>query len=255
MGQTPEEENQKLYKFFSLALILVQVILYSTLAYFKIRKHQKRIMSFASNTNEIDLTWLEYIIISICLLSIVITLYNIFLNSSALNAFINLFLLIIIFIVAYNSVKQKEIFPLNENQRKEIIQINEEDLSVEYKKKVIPDNDLAILKSKLSELMEQQKPYLDSELNLIKLSELINITPHHLSYVINTGFNENFFSFINTYRVEKAKGLLAKEEMNKFSMLGIAFESGFNSKTSFYTTFKKITGQTPSDFKKRSSDL
>ncbi len=255
LQQSPDEKNQKLFKFFSLGLILVQLILYTALAYFEIRKHQKKIMSFASNTNEIDLTWLEYIIFSIVLLSIVITIYNIFLNSSTLNAFINLFLLMVIFNVAYNSVKQKEIFPLDENLRKEIIQINEEEQSDELRRKVISDNDLAMFKSKLSELMKQKKPYLDSELNLIKLSELLKMTPHQLSYVINAGFNENFFKFINTYRVEKAKELLVKEEMNKLSMLGIAFESGFNSKTSFNTTFKKITGQTPTDFKKSSSDL
>jgi len=103
--------------------------------------------------------------------------------------------------------------------------------------------------------MDHQKPYLDSELNLIKLAELIGITPHQLSYIVNTGFNENFFQYINTYRVEKAKELLLQEEMNKLSVLGIAFESGFNSKTSFNTTFKKITGQTPTEFKKRSAAL
>jgi AraC-like DNA-binding protein len=255
LQQSADEESQKFLKLVSLSFILAQVILYTTLAYFKIRRHQKRIMSFASNTNEIDLSWLKYITFSIFLLSIVITLYNVFFNSLTLNAFINFFLLIIILIVSYNSVKQKEIFPLNEDHRKEIIQINEEEQSGGLKRKIVPDSEVETLKLKLLELMKLQKPYLDSELNLIKLSELINMTPHHLSYVINTGFNENFFSFINTYRVEKAKELLAKEEMNKLSMLGIAFESGFNSKTSFNTTFKKITGQTPSDFKKRSSGL
>ena len=255
LQQSAYDESLKFIKLVSLGLILVQVILYTTFAYFKITKHQKKILSFASNTNEIDLSWLKYIIFSIFLLSIVVTLYNIFFNSLTLNAFINLFLLIIILIVSYNSVKQKEIFPIDENQRKEIIQINEEEQSGELKRKIVPDSEVETLKLKLIELMKLHKPYLTSELNLIKLSELINMTPHHLSYVINTGFNENFFSFINTYRVEKAKELLVKEEMNKLSMLGIAFESGFNSKTSFNKTFKKITGQTPSDFKKRSSGL
>lgn len=255
LQQSSDAENRKLFKFFILGLILIQVILYTLLAYFEIRKHQKKILSFASDTIEIDLNWLEYIIISIFLLSITITLYNVFFNSSTLNAFTNLFLFIIILIVAYNSIKQKEIFPLDSNHRNEIIQINEGQQSGELKRKIIPDSEMAILKLQLSELMNQQKPYLDSELNLIKLSELSKMTPHHLSYVINNGFNENFFSFINTFRVEKAKELLVKEDKNKLSMLGIAFESGFNSKTSFNTTFKKITGQTPSEFKKRSSGL
>jgi AraC-like DNA-binding protein len=204
---------------------------------------------------EIDLSWLEYIISSILLLSLVVTLYNIFFNALTLNVFINSFLLVVIFVIAYNSLKQKEIFPLDENLRKEIISLEDESQTDELKKKLIQDSDLIKFKNKLIELMNVQKPYLDSELNLIKLAELINMTPHQLSYIINTGFNENFFQFINTYRVEKAKELLVKEEMNKLSILGIAFESGFNSKTSFNTTFKKITGQTPSEFKKKSSVL
>jgi len=247
-------ENQKVLQVFLLVLILVQVILYTIVSYFEIRKHQKKILAFASNTVEIDLGWLEYIISSILVLSIVVTIYNIFFNSLTLNVFINIFLLAIIFVIAYNSLKQKEIFPLDEKLRNEIILIQEEQ-SGEVKRKIISDSDLLKFKSVLSELMNVQKPYLDCELNLIKLAELINMTPHQLSYIINTGFNENFFQYVNTYRVEKAKELLVKEEMNKLSILGIAFESGFNSKTSFNTTFKKITGQTPSEFKKRSSAL
>jgi AraC-like DNA-binding protein len=247
--------NPKVLQVFLLGLILVQVALYTILSYLEIRKHQRKILAFASNTVEIDLSWLEYIISSILLLSIVVTLYNVFFTSLPLNVFINCFLLIIIYVVGYNSLKQKEIFPLDEILRKEIILIEDEEQSGELKKKIIPDSDLIKFKTKLIELMKIQKPYLDSELNLIKLAELINMTPHQLSYIINTGFNENFFQYINTYRVEKAKELLVKEEMDKLSILGIAFESGFNSKTSFNTTFKKITGQTPSEFKKRSSGL
>ncbi len=247
-------ENEKFLSLSSLGLILIQVILYTILSYLEIRKHQKKIQTFASDTVEIDLSWLEYIISSILMLSLVVTLYNIFFNALALNVFINIFFLVIIFGIAYNSLKQKEIFPLDENLRKEIIQIEEEQ-SVGLKKKIISDGDLVKFKSMLSELMDSQKPYLDSELNLIKLAELINMTPHQLSYIINKGFDENFFQYINTYRVRKAKELLLNEDMNRLSILGIAFESGFNSKTSFNTTFKKISGQTPSEFKKKSSAL
>lgn len=254
LQQMQASEDQKLFQIVSISFILIQVILYTILSYLEIRKHQKKILAFVSDTVEIDLSWLEYIISSILAISIVVTLYNIFFNALTLNVFINIFFLGIIFFVAYNSLKQKEIFPLDENMRKEIILIEEEQ-SVELKRKIIPDSDLIKFKSMLSELMKIQKPYLDSELNLIKLAELINMTPHQLSYIINTGYNENFFQYINTYRVEKAKELLLNEEMNKLSILGIAFESGFNSKTSFNTTFKKISGQTPSEFKKKSSAL
>ncbi|MDO8896190.1 MAG: helix-turn-helix domain-containing protein, partial [Bacteroidales bacterium] len=68
-------------------------------------------------------------------------------------------------------------------------------------------------------------------------------------------YNQNFYGYINKFRVEKSKKLLTDKELDKYSIIGIAFESGFNSKTAFNTAFKKITGQTPSEFKKRSSGL
>jgi AraC-like DNA-binding protein len=74
-----------------------------------------------------------------------------------------------------------------------------------------------------------------------------------MSYLINSGFGENFFQFINKYRVERAKELLNIDKLSKYSILGIAFESGFNSKTTFNTTFKKFTNQTPSEYLKRVS--
>ncbi len=116
------------------------------------------------------------------------------------------------------------------------------------------DDELLSLKNQLIELMEQQQPFLDPEINLVRLSEKLNITPHQLSYVINSGFGENFFQFINRYRVQKAKTLLLEGDQ-KMTMLAVAFDSGFNSKTTFNTTFKKLTTQTPTEFKKRRSDL
>jgi len=254
LKQTAETEQQYSFRLISMGLILTQVLMYAILSYMLIRRHQKNVLLFASNAIEIDLKWLEYIISSILLVSIVIIVYNVFFNPLSLNVYVNIFFFTIIYFLAYNSLKQKEIYPLNETQRKEIISIEEEQ-SIDLKRKLIPDSDLVKYKSKLSELMRIQQPYIDSELNLIKLAELINMTPHQLSYIINTGFNENFFRFVNNYRVGKAKELLLKEEMNKLSILGIAFESGFNSKTSFNNTFKKITGLTPSEFKKSGSTL
>ena len=253
--QTEWGNKQPGIRFILLGLILLQVMLYSISSYIRIRKHQQKILLFSSSTNEIDLNWLEYIITSVLLLSLVISIYDLFLNSLSLNISINIACLIVVFSTAYFSLKQKEIFPADEKQRKEIILIEESEPLSEMKKKLISDADLVLLKSRLIELMQSRKSFLDCELNLIRLAELIPMTPHQLSYVINSGFNENFFHFINKFRVEKAKELLLKEEVNNLSILGIAFESGFNSKTSFNTTYKKITGLTPSEFKKRRSGL
>ena len=120
------------------------------------------------------------------------------------------------------------------------------------KRKLIEDDELVVFKSKLHDFVLNQEIYLSSDINLAALAEAMHLSTHQLSYVINNGFNQNFFQFINSYRVEKAKRLLQDPESEKLSILGIAFESGFSSKTAFNTTFKRITGQTPTQFKNSS---
>jgi len=234
--------------------IIIQALYFIIYSYFTIQHHKKRIRLFSSNTDEIDLKWVEYIIIALLVLCVFIATYNMLFREADLNLFANIIALIIIFFVGFNSLKQKEIFLLNENQRNLII-TSEEQTTTKKKRKIIEDKYLETLKLKLTELMEEQKPYLDSELTLVRLAELMELTPHQLSYLINGSFNENFFWFVNRYRVQRVKDLLSNKQNDHMSILGIAFESGFNSKTSFNTAFKKISSQTPSEFKKSSSSL
>ncbi|HEX8576272.1 MAG TPA: helix-turn-helix domain-containing protein [Flavobacterium sp.] len=97
--------------------------------------------------------------------------------------------------------------------------------------------------------MKNNKPFLDCELTLVKLASMMDISIHQLSYLINTGFDENFYQFINRYRIEEANKLILDESMAHLNFQEIGFEVGFNSKSVFYATFKKYTGQTPSEYK------
>lgn len=111
------------------------------------------------------------------------------------------------------------------------------------KRKPIPEE-----AQKLLSLMENQKPYLNPELDLSTLSQLVGINTKIVSYYINSDFGTNFYEFVNKYRVEEFKKRVLEEEGNKFSLLGLAFECGFNSKSTFNHVFKKFTGQTPSEY-------
>lgn len=237
------------FDYLSIILILIQALFYTGYSYITIRRHQKKIQQFSSNTEGINLNWLEYIIVVLFIVNIIYVIYNLLYDPKSLNFFINTVFLLVIYWVAYYSLKQKEIYPLEEKQRQELISMNENSNEEEVKRKLITDEELIKIKTHLESAMNSQRPYLDSELNLIKLAEILSVSTHHLSYVINTGFGKNFFQYVNEYRIEYAKKLL-KDTGSKFSILGIAYESGFNSKTAFNTTFKKLTGQTPSEFKK-----
>ena len=103
---------------------------------------------------------------------------------------------------------------------------------------------------KLEKIMEKQKPYLQPDLSLVELAEMVAIPPRSLSEVINISYGQNFYDFINRYRIKESEQLLT-DPMPRFkTTLEILYEVGFNSKSSFHTAFKKTTGMTPSEFKK-----
>ena len=104
--------------------------------------------------------------------------------------------------------------------------------------------------SRLLRKMEEDKPYLIPELTLNQLADQLKIPARHLSRIVNEEMGANFLDFINGYRVAEIKEKLANEKYNHLTFLSIAFESGFNSKTAFYTSFKKQTGMTPTKYRK-----
>ncbi len=241
--------------YFQMLLILTNALIFTILSFFRIRRHQKNIQKYASSTQAINLNWLEYIIIAMIALVVVVGIFNLVFFELPLNLFMNAVILSVVLFISYNALKQTEIFPKDAADVKVVLDISDEEDVKEPKRQLLADEKVAALKDQLDELMTTDAPYLNSELNLIKLAQMLDISSHQLSYVINSGYNENFFQFVNRYRVDKAKQLLADDSNNKLSILGIAFESGFSSKTSFNTMFKKMTELTPSEYKKKCADL
>ncbi|MFD2586409.1 helix-turn-helix domain-containing protein [Croceitalea marina] len=119
-----------------------------------------------------------------------------------------------------------------------------------YKNSSLTEEDFTKYKAQLLSYMAEQKPYLNNELSQSNLASQLNISSHHLSEVLNTGFDQNFYNFINSYRVLEAQRLMEKDEFKNSKILAIAFDSGFKSKTSFNRVFKAHTGTTPSEYKK-----
>lgn len=240
-------------------LFSLQVIPYCIMAFIKIIKHQKNIQSFNSTIENVDLKWLKNIIISVFVIA-VFWVGDIVFKLSDTNSIFDLgsslLYLFGILYIAYYWQKQKEIFPYNLIEKEEIETIiAEKALPKDNRKKLLTDEKLEQLKIELLELINSKKPFLDNDLSLIKLASLLNVSPHILSYLINKGFDENFFQFVNRYRIEEAKKLILDPKMAHLSLLGIGFEVGFNSKTVFNTTFKKVTGQTPSEFKQQQKQV
>jgi adenylate cyclase len=123
--------------------------------------------------------------------------------------------------------------------------------SVKTGKKVLLDENSAFnYRSKLMEHMNQHEPYLDPALTLRSLADQIAIHPNKLSWLLNDNLSKSFNEFINAYRVEHFKQLAKDPSNSHLTLIGMAYNSGFNSKTVFNTYFKKETGLTPKQFLK-----
>ncbi len=98
--------------------------------------------------------------------------------------------------------------------------------------------------------MQTQQLFLDSELTIDKLSEILGCHKHHLSQVLNDNLGMSFNEYINTKRVEVSKEMLSNQAKNPFTIASIAYDAGFNSLSTFNDVFKKMTGFTPSHYRK-----
>lgn len=96
-----------------------------------------------------------------------------------------------------------------------------------------------------------EQPYLDPGLTIEKLAQRMGVSRHYLTQVINENFKKNFYQFVNGYRIEAVKQILQNPDNKTINLLEIASETGFNSKSTFNTTFKKLTGTTPSQYRKQ----
>ncbi|MBW0435184.1 AraC family transcriptional regulator [Leptospira yasudae] len=118
-----------------------------------------------------------------------------------------------------------------------------------YEKTQLGGINLDAIKSRLTELMEEERSYRDEEIRMQDLAEKLLITPHQLSRILNETYGKNFNEFINGYRVEEAKKILLEEPEK--TILSIGFEVGFNTKSTFNAQFLKIAGMTPAEWRKK----
>ena len=119
-----------------------------------------------------------------------------------------------------------------------------------YAKSGLSEDAMARLLSALADAMEKDKVFLDPELSLPKLASELGCSVNHLSQAINAGHSMSFFDYINQFRVAEAARLLRQKHCQFPAILDIALSVGFNSTSTFYTAFKKTTGQTPARYRR-----
>jgi len=246
-------------------LKIIQAIIYLVLTFLLLQSHSHSIRNEFSFTENINLYWLKINTISIAiiygirLIGILLTIFISELSPGFVEGGMELVNVLFLYLLAYFGLSQPEIFK-KWNRSSEQIVSNQEDKveKKEVKKSKYASSMLTNMQSTqilkdLEKYMATRKPYLVNELTLKDVADALGVHSKNLSQVINEQLNLNFFNFINQYRVEEVKSKLLDEKYTHYSILGIAQESGFSSKSSFNSIFKKFTGYTPTAYKSATS--
>jgi len=231
---------------------LGQMLLYLAFTFQLFYQYRNKIQHYFSNTYKLELNWIRnflYIYSFIFLYGIVQLFINEFITE--LNwmqkwwlQFCSALAVIYIGIKGYftNTVM---LTSLN-FESDEKLHIHTEIITIDTK----VSDDIRKKEEQLKVYFEQEKPFLNPDLNLIELAKRVNMSRAELSEVINTGFGSNFNDFINHFRVEAFKEKLHEGKHEQLSLLGIAYDCGFNSKATFNRVFKKLTNTSPTEFLK-----
>ncbi len=242
-------------RFISLRIVygtcfFLSVTIYSVLTFVEIRRHQNYLKDLVSYTSGvITLNWLKVLSISFY------TAYLILFILGGMNMIANLipfdpyfvtfgFIALFSFVYSFYGIKQPVIF--GEHVKTEI---EDKKDTEKYLKSGLKDDQAEKYLEKLIQYAETNKPYLDRDLSIHDLSLMTGIPRHHITQVLNEKHKRNFFSFVNEYRVKEVIERLRDPKFNHYTILAIAFDAGFNSKTTFNSIFKSQTGLTPSEYR------
>jgi AraC-like DNA-binding protein len=222
----------------------------------KLRQHSKNIAQEFSYTEKINLNWLKILIGGLAFVAATVIVSNILVKYPILSVEMHehlnyLAVTITVFLMGYFGIKQQAIYKQSPVENAVVAKSNafkKKGLGKRYSHSGLKKEEAQSHLKKLKEYFEKEQPYLDGKLSLPDVATKINITPNHLSQVINEQLEMTFYDFVNQYRVEEIKSRLADSRNQQFTLLAIAYDCGFNSKSSFNAIFKKFTDLTPSQF-------
>ena len=248
-------------RFISLRIVystcfFLSVTVYSILAFIEIRKHQANLKNLVSYTsNVITLNWLKILSISFYVAFLVLFILgglNMIGDIIPFDPYFVVFAFIAAFSFVYSfyGIQQPVIFgqaiKVDEEERKE---------AEKYSRSGLKDSQAEVYLNELIHTMEAEMPFLNRDLSIQDLSAMTGIPRHHITQVLNEKHGKNFFTFINEYRVQEVISRFNDPKNNNFTILAIAFDSGFNSKTTFNSIFKNMTGLTPSEYREKSTGI
>lgn len=236
--------------FITKAVIMIVYLIFSFLLFLN---HRKTTKQFYSN-NEKDLAWIKKFILVSLFLTFIHLVLNILdavfqqIQFEDVSYSTGILIVFSFLYLGYHGIKQSKILlPDFLAQERNTFNLKKEGSHTNIN---LSSEELNQLNTLLHVFLTVEKVYLDPNLTLDVLAEKMGVTNKKLSYYINNNRKTNFYSLINEYRIKDVKEKLVLKEYDKYTFLGIANKSGFNSKTSFYRLFKEETGVSPSEYRK-----
>lgn len=249
-------------------LKLVSGVTYATVTIAFLRRHRARVMDSYSSLDRVNLRWLVRLAAAgagIWGLAVVVELTQ-FLPRPAFahgDDVVTLAIALLVYAIGYMALRQPEIFrfdtaefpvvgatPRGQESPGPSAPVETEPAGVRYERSGLGEREAAVLKNALLATMDRDRPWQDRDLTLADLAGRLSTTPHKLSEVLNSQLRQPFYDFVNGYRVRHVQHRLASDDARNLTLLSLALDAGFASKSTFNDVFKKQTGQTPSEYRR-----
>ncbi len=225
--------------------LLAHMLIYGALTFAHLRRYEANLRDTFAAIEKLSLHWLQQLlavyVIDWCLL----LAWQATGGATAMAHVLWLIVALLIYMIGYKALQQPEFFLQAEAAAT--------DAKKKYEKSTLAPERAEAAYDELLQLMTEQKPFLQHDLSLPKLAQRSALSTHHLSQIINSRRQQNFFEFVNQYRVAEAQRLLLEPSKAPLNLSAIAFEAGFSSVSAFNAAFKKYTGMTPSQFRRKHS--
>lgn len=240
------EHNLPVGLYLMIAAIHVHIFIYLFLSWREVNIYRTKIKDILSSIYRLNLDWLSFMIYSLAVL-LILSFTNAIIPLTSFKGYFDAgLILVLVFLfffvnaIVIKGLKHPEIFS----------GIDEPEVMQKYRGSTLTSEERDVIQAKVLALMINEKPFLNPEITLEDLSLRLSVPSKKLSQLLNETFRQNYFDFINSYRIEEAKRLIGESNDPKITVLEIMYQAGFNSKSSFNTLFKKKTGLTPSEYKK-----
>lgn len=234
--------------------IAISGMVYPYLAHRLLKRNHTLIREHFSHEEEVNHRWLKYSIWGVFAIFFVVILV-VFLQhvvpfETDIPLDFGIYIIIICYLVfiGYFGIRHKGIFTEN------IPLVRQKQPEESYKRSGLKNQQARDLHNQLMEVMNHQKPFLKPRLTLGELADMLQVSHHYLSQVINQFEQKNFYDYINYHRVAEFKNRLLQPKYQSYNLLGLALDCGFNSKSSFNLVFKKTEGCTPSEYFRKLND-